>query len=119
MAENRLGRDIPEQYREAFGAFEGQFARRHEYKRSSGKVTSVKPGESKILGSIREAIEKSGLRDGMTISFHHHFREGDKVLNMVMEEIAAMGIKNLTLAPSSIANVHAPLIDHIKSGVIT
>ncbi|MFH5836505.1 citrate lyase subunit alpha [Proteiniclasticum sp. C24MP] len=119
MAENKLGREIPEQYREVFGAFEGQFSRRHEYSRSSGKVTSVKPGESKLLGSIREAIEKSGLKDGMTISFHHHFREGDKVLNMVMEEIAAMGIKNLTLAPSSIANVHAPLIDHIKNGVIT
>ncbi|MBR0444781.1 MAG: hypothetical protein IJK14_05340, partial [Clostridia bacterium] len=26
----------------------------------------------KVLGSIREAIEKTGLRDGMTISFHHH-----------------------------------------------
>lgn len=119
MAENKLGREIPEQYADVFGTFEGQFSRRHDYKRSSGKVTSVKPGESKLLGSIREAIEKSGLKDGMTISFHHHFREGDKVLNMVMEEIAAMGIKNLTLAPSSIANVHAPLIDHIRNGVIT
>jgi len=119
MALNKLGREIPEEYMESFGAFEGQFSRRHEYKRSSGAVTSIKPGESKLLGSIREAILKSGLKDGMTISFHHHFREGDKVLNMVMEEIAAMGIRNLTLAPSSIANVHAPLIDHIKNGVIT
>ena len=30
-----------------------------------------------------------------------------------------MGIKNLTIAPSSIANVHAPLIEHIKNGVVT
>ena len=119
MALNKLGREIPEKYMESFGAFEGQFDRRHDYKRSSGVVRSIKPGESKLLGSIREAIERSGLKDGMTISFHHHFREGDKVLNMVMEEIAAMGIRNLTLAPSSIANVHAPLIEHIKNGVIT
>ena len=119
MALNKLGREIPEKYVESFGAFEGQFDRRHDYKRSSGVVRSIKPGESKLLGSIREAIERSGLKDGMTISFHHHFREGDKVLNMVMEEIAAMGIRNLTLAPSSIANVHAPLIEHIKNGVIT
>ena len=55
----------------------------------------------------------------MTVSFHHHFREGDAVLNMVMAEIAAMGIKNLTLASSSIANVHEPIIEHIKNGVIT
>lgn len=117
--QNHLGREIPEEYLESFGAFEGQFARRHEYNRSSAKVTSIKPGETKLLGSIREAIEKTGLSDGMTISFHHHFREGDKVLNMVMEEIAAMGIKNLKLAPSSIANVHEPLIEHIRNGVIT
>ena len=117
--QNQLGREIPEEYIESFGVFEGQFARRHEYKRSSAQVTSIKPGETKLLGSIREAIEKTGLSDGMTISFHHHFREGDKVLNMVMEEIAAMGIKDLKLAPSSIANVHEPLIEHIRNGVIT
>jgi len=119
MAKNKLGRDIPENYQDAFGLFEGAFERRHTYKRASGQVTSVKPGESKLLGSIQEAIEKTGLKDGMTISFHHHFREGDRVLNMVMAEIAAMGIKNLTLASSSIANVHEPLIEYIENGVIT
>jgi citrate lyase subunit alpha/citrate CoA-transferase len=36
-----------------------------------------------------------------------------------MEEIANMGLKNISIAPSSIANVHAPLIDHIKNGVVT
>lgn len=55
----------------------------------------------------------------MTISFHHHFREGDFVMNRVMQEIADMGFKNISIAPSSIANVHAPLIDHIKNGVVT
>ena len=55
----------------------------------------------------------------MTISFHHHFREGDFVMNMVMDQIAKMGFKNISIAPSSIANVHEPLIGHIKSGVVT
>ena len=40
-------------------------------------------------------------------------------MNMVLEEIAGLGIKNISIAPSSIANVHAPLIDHIKNGVVT
>ena len=52
----------------------------------------------------------------MTISFHHHFREGDYVMNLVLAEIAAMGLKNISIAPSSIANVHEPLIEHIKMG---
>lgn len=52
---------------------------------------------SKLLASVREAIEKTGLKDGMTISFHHHMRNGDYVLNMVLEEAASMGIKDLTV----------------------
>ncbi|OYP38961.1 citrate lyase subunit alpha, partial [Lachnotalea glycerini] len=54
----------------------------------------------------------------MTISFHHHFRNGDFVINMVMDVIAKMGFKNLTLAASSLIDIHKPLIKHIKNGVI-
>ena len=64
--------------------------------------------KKKLLGSIREAIEKTGLKDGMTIYIHHHFREGDYVINMVMDEIAKWGLKPINRA-SSIANVHEPL----------
>lgn len=74
---------------------------------------------SKLISTVREAIEKTGLRDGMTISFHHHMRNGDYVLNMVLEEAAAMGIKNLTVNASSIFDVHEPIIEHIKNGVVT
>ena len=74
---------------------------------------------NKLIGSIREAIIECGLKDGMTISFHHHLRNGDYVLNMVMDEIAALGIKNLTINASSIHDGHAPLERHIRNGVIT
>lgn len=72
----------------------------------------------KVLQSIEEAVKATGLKDGMTISFHHHFRNGDFVLNMVMDVIAKMGIKNLTLAASSLIDIHKPLIEHIKNGVV-
>lgn len=71
------------------------------------------------LVSLEEAIRRSGLKDGMTISFHHHFRGGDKVVNMVVDKLAEMGFKNLHLAASSLSDVHAPLIEHIRAGVIT
>ena len=54
---------------------------------------------SKLVRSIREAIALSGLKDGMTVSFHHHLRNGDFVLNMVMEEILASRISMSTPAP--------------------
>ncbi|WP_165212483.1 citrate lyase subunit alpha [Streptococcus tangpeifui] len=119
MVENKLGRDIPQEYAERYGVFEGELAHIKDYQESSRRVKPVKPADDKLLSSIREAIEKTGLKDGMTISFHHHFREGDYVMNMVLDEIAKMGIKDISIAPSSIANVHAPLIDHIKNGVVT
>ncbi|MBO4760444.1 MAG: citrate lyase subunit alpha [Bacteroidales bacterium] len=75
--------------------------------------------ESCKVVSLEDAIRKSGLKDGMTISFHHHFRGGDKIVNMVVDKIAEMGIKGLTLAASSLSDVHAPLVGHIKNGVIS
>ena len=74
---------------------------------------------SKQVNSLRDAIRAAGLKDGMTVSFHHHLRNGDFVLNMVMEEIAALGIKDLTVNASSVFDVHAPLIAHIENGVVT
>ena len=119
MPKNKVGREIPTEYAEKFGMFVDQFDRKPTYQRNAATVTAVLPGESKLRESIKDVIIETGLKDGMTVSFHHHFREGDKVLNMVMEEIAKLGIKNLTLASSSIANVHEPIIDHVKNGVIT
>ncbi|EOL41914.1 citrate lyase, alpha subunit [Enterococcus phoeniculicola] len=119
MVMNKVGKEIPQEYAEQYGVFEGELAHIDTYKEASRKIKPVCPRDTKLLGSIREAIEKTGLKDGMTISFHHHFREGDFVMNMVLEEIANMGIKNLSIAPSSIANVHEPLIEHIKQGVVT
>ena len=74
---------------------------------------------NKIVPSLEEAIRRTGLRDGMTISFHHHFRNGDYIVNMVVDKLAEMGFKNLTLAASSLSSVHAPLIRHIQNGVIS
>ncbi|MBQ1234321.1 MAG: citrate lyase subunit alpha [Oscillospiraceae bacterium] len=74
---------------------------------------------NKLVKSIREAIQLVGLKSGMSVSFHHHLRNGDYVLNMVMEEIAAAGVKEITLNASSLFDVHLPLVSHIENGVVT
>lgn len=73
----------------------------------------------KLADTLEEAVRRSGLESGMTISFHHAFREGDKTINQVVDLLAKMGLKNLTLASSSLLTCNAPLIEHIKSGVIS
>ena len=84
MTVNKVGKEIPEVYAEKYGVFDGELANIKDYQEASRKIHPVKPRDKKMLNSIREAIEKTGLKDGMTISFHHHFREGDFVINMVM-----------------------------------
>ena len=74
---------------------------------------------SKVVSSIKEVIALAGLKDGMTVSFHHHLRNGDFVLNMVMEQIAAQGIKDINVNASSLFDVHTPILEHIKNGVVT
>jgi len=68
--------------------------------------------------SIREALERCGLRDGMVISSHHHFRNGDFVMNPVFDAASELGVKDLVWFPSASFPCHAPLIRHLDSGVL-
>ena len=74
--------------------------------------------QRKLFASVDEVLDRCDLHDGMTVSFHHAFREGDKVINYVMEKLAQRGLKGITLASSSLMSCNAPLIEHIRSGVI-
>lgn len=74
--------------------------------------------DEKLVKSMNDLMDKLPLKDGMTISFHHHLRNGDFVLNMVMEEIHKRGFKNITLAASSIFPIHEPIIQYIEDGTI-
>ena len=73
---------------------------------------------NQLTSSIKEAVINSGLRDGMTVSFHHHLRNGDYVLNMVMEAISELGIRDLTVNASSLFDTHRPMKEHIKNGTV-
>lgn len=74
--------------------------------------------ETKLVANLSDAIRAAGLQDGMTISFHHHMRNGDFTLNLVMEEISKLGIRDLTVNASSLFDIHTPIIGHIQSGVV-
>lgn len=86
---------------------------------SKAEYQEKRTRDRKICSSLENAIHRAGLKDGMTISFHHGFRGGDLTINMVMETIAKMGFKNLILASSSLASCHSPVVEHIRNGVVT
>jgi citrate lyase subunit alpha/citrate CoA-transferase len=72
----------------------------------------------KTVEDIKTALEAAGIRDGMTVSTHHHLRNGDFVANAVFEAAAELGVKDLMWFPSASFPCHAPMIDHMKNGVI-
>jgi citrate lyase subunit alpha / citrate CoA-transferase len=99
--------------------FTGAFDNLGEFEKAAVRMRSAFPGASKMLPSIRAAIEACALKDGAVISFHHHLRNGDNVLERVVAEIARAGLKDITIAPSSLFPVHAPLVQYFDSDVIT
>ena len=120
---NKVGREIPEEILKATGkkVFEGAYAYdNYEYTKAAPTVRALSdPKRSKMVSSIREALEKCGIRDNMTLSFHHHFREGDYVVNMVMEEVHNMGIKGITVCASSLGKANDAIVPYIEDGTIT
>ncbi|WP_418128149.1 citrate lyase subunit alpha [Fusobacterium polymorphum] len=75
--------------------------------------------DSKLCSSIREACEKCGAKDGITISFHSELRNGDYVMSMVTKVlIEEMGLKDITIAASSLGDVQDLIADYIEQGKV-
>ncbi|MDR0239437.1 MAG: citrate lyase subunit alpha [Deltaproteobacteria bacterium] len=72
----------------------------------------------KCIPDIATALREAGVRDGMTLSFHHHLRDGDFVVNRVLDALETLGVEGMRIALSSVFPVHEPLIRHIKSGLV-
>lgn len=118
---NAIGREIPETISgiEEVKPFAGAFATVPEMRRQAPKVKTIKPMDNKLVDNLVEVFKRIPVTDGMTLSFHHHFRNGDGVVNMVLATAAQLGLKDLTVALSSVFPVHAPIIEHVKNGVVT
>ncbi len=120
---NKIGREIPDEILKAYGkeGFQGSCYRNGvSYKKATPMVRGVvDPQEGKMVSSIREALEKCGARDGMVFSFHHHFRDGDYIVNMVMKEAADMGLRDITICASSLGAAHDPVAEYIEQGIVT
>ena len=84
----------------------------------TGNAQDAGGGHEANVQAVQAALAKAGLRDGMTISSHHHFRNGDGVANVVFEAAARLGVKDLRWFPSAAFPCHAPQVGHLESGLI-
>ncbi|MTI56601.1 citrate lyase subunit alpha [Geosporobacter ferrireducens] len=123
MIKNAVGRWLPEQVGSyTVRPYKGPnaYEDHHQPIKSNRTQGNVQKDSNKLMRSIEEAIKASGLKDGMTISFHHSFREGDYVVGQVLEVIKKLEIKNLKFAPSAVVNIKNPsVVDFVKDGTIT
>ncbi len=109
MSLNANGRDIPDSL-PGYGTLRA-------YTAEAGPMTP-RPRGAKVYPDLEKALDAAGVRSGMTISFHHHYREGDVIVNMIVDALARRGVRDLVLAPSSLTSVHSPLVARIKDGTI-
>jgi citrate lyase subunit alpha/citrate CoA-transferase len=73
---------------------------------------------NKIVKNLKDALKRAGLKDGMTISTHHHLRNGDVLTNILFDTIHELGIKNIRWFPSASFPVHEYLIKYLEDGTI-
>jgi citrate lyase subunit alpha / citrate CoA-transferase len=73
----------------------------------------------KRVPDLETALRLCGLRDGMTISTHHHLRDGDRVAVAALQAAARLGARELRWFPSASFPCQAgPVIELIRQGVI-
>ena len=91
------------------------------FKNEKRRLIDKKKKQSKtvFLNNIEDAFEFFGIKSNSCLSFHHHLRNGDNVLQKVCEIIKKRDLKNLHFAPSSIFPSYTNLIDLIKNKNIT
>lgn len=73
---------------------------------------------NKVKRNLKEALKSAGLKDGMTVSTHHHLRYGDILTNYLFDVIKEMGIKNIRWFPSASFPCHEHLIKYLDDGTI-
>ncbi len=76
------------------------------------------PDVGDMTAKLKVALERAGLKDGMTISTHHHFRNGDLVANALFDAAAQLGVKDLRWYPSASFPCHAHLLQYLDDGTI-
>ncbi len=73
---------------------------------------------NKVVGSLKEALVRCGLKDGMTVSTHHHLRDGDLVSNQIFAIASELGVKDLVWLPSASFPCNDPVIQYLEDGTV-
>ncbi len=120
---NAVGREIPDALlADGREVYQGRNYMDGKYIRKASPRTRryERPQESKVVDSLAQALRDCGAESGMTFSFHHHLRDGDYVVNMVMRAaVEELGLTDITIAATSLGGAHDPIAAYIEQGKVT
>lgn len=122
MVENAAGRMVPVEIngKEAipFKGVGGHRPAGRKYAPPIPTCIDYPEDNNKVVGSLEEALTRCGLCDGMTISTHHHLRDGDLISNRIFDYASSKGIKDLVWLPSASFPCNDPVIRHLEEGTV-
>ncbi len=122
FVENAVGRMIPTEINgEPVIPFKGVHQHRVEgrkYAPPNATCADYPDDGDKRLPDLKTALVEAGLKDGMTVSTHHHFRNGDLVAVQVFKAASELGVKDLRWFPSASFPCHEPIIEYLEDGTI-
>jgi len=122
MLENAVGRMVPTEVngKEQI-PFKGVGQYKPEAHKHAPKISSCADyplDGNKEVANLKEALIKAGLKDGMTISSHHHFRNGDLVAVEIFKIAKELGVKDLIWFPSAAFPCQEELTAMLDDGTI-
>ncbi|PLX10046.1 MAG: citrate lyase subunit alpha [Marinilabiliales bacterium] len=122
LVKNAAGRMVPTEVNgKKQVPFQGVGKYRPEGKKYAPKIATCAdyPDDGdKRVADLKDALVKSGLKDGMVISTHHHFRNGDLIANQIFDIAKELGVKDLVWVPSASFPCHQHLIQYLEDGTI-
>ncbi len=120
IVKNAVGRLVPVELEgRKLRPFQGAHADKGGGRTAGAPICAASDYTNKLVKSLDAAIEACDIKNGSTVSFHHHLRNGDVLVNMVMEDLAKRGFKDIVVAPSALFPCHEPLLKYIDNGVIS
>ena len=122
MIKNALGRDVPLTINgKKVIPFQGVGKFRPSGRKAMPRISTsadYPTDGNKLVSTLKEALIKSGIKSGMTISTHHHFRDGDLIALKLFKIIKDLGCKDMIWFPSASFPCHEPLIEYLEDGTI-
>ncbi len=81
-------------------------------------MTTNKLREIKVIKNIDELFTLLDISENRNISFHHHLRNGDYVINYVLNKYILENVQGINLFPSAIFPSYTSILDMLKNGQI-